>query len=82
MADLDVEIATYKAMLNDLESKHKGEWVVIQGRMLHDACKTFDEAARSAVAAFGRGPFLIKQVGAPPVVLPASVMYRPGHAPR
>ena len=26
---------------------------------------------------FGRGPFLIRQLGAPPASLPASVLYRP-----
>ena len=40
----------------------------------------FETAAKEAVGHFGRGPYLIRQVGAPPVVLPASVMYRPVYA--
>jgi len=37
----------------------------------------FEDAAEDAVRRFGRGPYLIRQVGAPPVTLPASVMYQP-----
>jgi hypothetical protein len=31
------------------------------------------------VGKFGAGPYLIRQIGAPPVTLPASVMYHPAH---
>jgi hypothetical protein len=36
---------------------------------------TFEAAAEEAVRRFGRGPYLIRQIGAPPLILPASVMY-------
>jgi hypothetical protein len=44
--------------------------------------ESFDEAAKTAVHRFGRGPYLIRQVGAGPITLPASVMYRPVYADR
>jgi hypothetical protein len=37
--------------------------------------ETFDQAARDAVRRFGRGPYLIRQVGSSPITLPESVMY-------
>jgi hypothetical protein len=39
----------------------------------------FDAAAKVAVQRFGRGPYLIRQIGAPPIVLSASVLYQPMH---
>ena len=33
---------------------------------------TFDAAAADAVKRFGSGPYLMRQIGAPPVTLPAS----------
>ena len=40
----------------------------------------FEATAEEAVRRFGRGPYLIRQVAAPPVTLPASVMYPLQHA--
>ena len=54
-----------------------GQWV-----MIHEAevalYRSFEEAAEDATAKYGRGPFLIRQVGAPPITLPASVAYFQG----
>ncbi len=82
MADtaLQVEIATYDAMKDDLEAHHKDKWVVFHDDEFIGAFDTFDTAAAEAVRRFGVGPYLIRQVGAPPLTLPASVMYRPEHA--
>jgi hypothetical protein len=80
MSDLDHEIAAYDAMRADLESRHMGEWVLFHSEKLIGTFASFDEAADRAVKEFGRGPYLIRQVGAPPVIMPASVMYHPGYA--
>jgi len=82
MAQLDNEIAAFNGMREDLESKHMGRWVLVHGSKLEGVFDTFEAAAADAVKRFGRGPYLIRQVGAPPVTLPASVMYRPMHANR
>jgi hypothetical protein len=80
MADLKDEIAAYETMRADLEAKFLGKWALVHDRVLVGTFDAFDDAAREAVHKFGRGPYLIRQIGAPPISLPASVMYRPVHA--
>lgn len=75
MAVLDTEISAYDAQRPELEASHMGKWVVIQERELIGIFESFEMAAENAVRMFGRGPYLIRQIGAPPVTLPASVMY-------
>jgi hypothetical protein len=79
MAELRDEIAAYDAMRADLEASHLGKFALVHDRALVGAYDSFDAAARDAVHRFGRGPYLIRQIGAPPVTLPASVMYHPIH---
>jgi hypothetical protein len=73
---IEQEVAAYAEMQAELESKHMGKWVLIREGQLISICDSFEAAAEDAVRRFGRGPYLIRQVGAPPVTLPASVMYR------
>jgi hypothetical protein len=80
MTDIDREIVAYGTMRAELENRHMGEWVLIFGESLIGVFASFDEAAMNAVQKFGRGPYLIRQVGAPPVSMPASVMYHPEYA--
>jgi hypothetical protein len=80
MMTLDQEIAVYEGMRADLENRHMGEWVLVSGGNLIGVFSSFDEAAKDAVRKFGRGPYLIRQVGAPPVTMPASVVYHLQHA--
>jgi hypothetical protein len=77
MSELKDEIAAYDTMRPELEAKSLGKWVLIHNRELIGTYDSFDEAAKEAVHRFGRGPYLIRQVGAPPVSMPASVMYHP-----
>ena len=79
MANLETEIAAFDKMQAELESHHKGKWVVFHGGELINTFDSFEVAASEAVARFGRGPYLIRQVGAPDFVLPASVVYHPVH---
>lgn len=76
MADLDQELAAYEELRPELEAHHMGQWVLVHDKKLIDVFDDFNSAAQIAVEQFGRGPYLIHQVGSPPVVLPASVMYR------
>lgn len=80
MAELSEEIAAYEAMRADLEAKVLGKWVVVHDRALFGTFDTLEQAAEAAVAKFGRGPYLIRQVGAPSITLPASVLYNPVYA--
>lgn len=79
MSELERDIAAYRDLQSDLEAKDMGKWVVLQGGKLAGSYDSFDLAAGDAVQRFGRGPYLIRQVGAPPVTLPASVMYQHRH---
>jgi hypothetical protein len=79
MAELKDEIAAYETMRADLEASHLGKFVVVHNRTLVGTYDSFDAAAREAVHRFGRGPYLIRQIGSPPITLPASVMYHPMH---
>lgn len=80
MGELDEEIRTFQARRAELEKHHNGKWVVVSGSEFVGAYDSFDTAAAEAVRRFGRGPYLIRQVGAPDEVLPASVMYHPINA--
>jgi hypothetical protein len=75
MAELDDNIAAYDAMVKELETRILGKWVLIRTSKLIAEYESFEAAAEDAVRQFGRGPYLIRQVGAPPVTLPASVMW-------
>lgn len=80
MPGLKDEIAAYERLRNDLELEHFDKWVVVHDEQLVGIYDSFEEAADIAVQKFGRGPYLIKQVGQGPLTLPASVQYRPVYA--
>jgi len=81
MNALSDDIAAFDQQKADLEAEHFGQWVVFREKSLIQTYDTFDNAAQDAVRRFGRGPYLIRQVGAAAVKLPASVMHRPANAP-
>lgn len=74
---LDIEIAAYQEQAARLETSHPGKWVVFKNAALIDVYESFDDAAKDATSQFGRGPYLIRQIGAPPIVIPVSVAYNP-----
>ena len=76
-SSLQTEIQAYEIQRAELEKAYFGKYVVFKGEELIGAWDTLDAAAAAAVARFGRGPYLIRQVGAPPPTLPASVLFRP-----
>lgn len=73
---LETEIKAYEKKLPELEKAYPGKFVVFKGEEFVGAWDTLNAAAAEAVARFGRGPYLIRQVGAPPPTLPASVLFR------
>ena len=79
MAELDKEIAAFEKMQADLEKRYLGEFVLIKHSKLVGVFESFEQVAQAAVKQFGRGPYLLRQIGAPPVTLPASVMYHPDY---
>jgi hypothetical protein len=79
MTDIDNELAAFEAFRARLEAHHMGKWVLIHDGELIDVHDSFDNAATDASTKFGRGPYLIRQIGAAPVTLPASVAYFQSH---
>ena len=75
MAEIDVEIAAYERVRDSLEKDHFGKWVIFHDEKFIGAFDDFEEAAQTAVVRFGRGPYLIKQVGEPPRIVPIPVLY-------
>ena len=67
MAEITQEIAAYERMQSDLEREHLGKWVVVHDEELIGAYDDFEDAACAGVQRFGRGPFLLRQVGARPL---------------
>jgi hypothetical protein len=78
---LDREIAAFESKKAELERVYMGKFVVIHGGELIGAWDTLDAAAQEAVRRFGRGPYLIRQVGAPPISIPASLFAWPVRPP-
>jgi hypothetical protein len=77
MDSLTKDIEAYEGMRETLEAEHTGKWVLIQNQKLIGLHSSFESAAEDAVRRFGAGPYLIRQIGAPPITLSASVMYHP-----
>ena len=75
MAEINTEIAAYEAMEDSLKRDHMGKWAVVRHSELVGIFDSFESAAAEAVRKFGGGPYLIRQIGAPPVSIPASLMY-------
>ena len=62
-------------MRETLEQHHLHKFVVFHDAQFVDSFDSFHNAACEAVRRFGRGPYLIRQVGAPRrMAMPASVM--------
>lgn len=68
MRVLSQDISAFERMRPDLEAHHRLEWVVFHDGHLIDVYPDFDAAASDAIDRFDSGPFLIRQVGAPPQV--------------
>jgi hypothetical protein len=74
---LEAEIKAFEARKADLEKTYPGKFVVFKGTEFIGAWDNINSAAAEAIKLFGRGPYLIRQVGAPAPTIPTSVMFRP-----
>ena len=63
-ATLDENIAAYDAMRDHLELEYFGKWVVFYDEEFVGSYDESEDAAQIAIERFGRGPYLIRQVGA------------------
>lgn len=75
MATIQAEIEAFERIRMTLEIEHKGQWILLHDGQLIGAFESFELAADDAVRKFGRGPYLIRQVGVSPAPLPISVVF-------
>ncbi|GAA0627873.1 hypothetical protein GCM10009422_26160 [Brevundimonas kwangchunensis] len=68
MNGLNADIASFERMRTELEERHLLEWVVFHHGQFVNVYPDFDAAASDAIDRFDTGPFLIRQVGAPPKI--------------
>ncbi len=80
MTTLDQEIEAYERMQPALEQAHFNKWVVVRDGEVAGVFDGSEESVQFAIERFGRGPYLIRQVGAPPARLPASAILGGGYA--
>ena len=76
MLELSSQTAAYEAMQSTLEADHFGRWVVFHDEELVGVYDSDGDALDDAMRKFGRGPYLIRQVGLVPVPPLALVMPR------
>ena len=75
MPNLDADLSAFAEMRENLEAHLMGRWILIHDTQLIGDFDSFDAAAKAAVSKFGRGPYLIRQVGAAAITLPAAVAF-------
>ena len=71
---LEKDIQAFEKKLPELENHHKGKWVLFYDGEFIDAFDDFNNAAVYAVKEYDRGPYLIREIGAPPPKLSALAM--------
>ena len=74
---LVLETDLYKQREDEFVREHNMEWVVIHKKEIAGFYRDFQEAAANAIQRFGRGPYLIKQIGAPEATIGLPVFTRP-----
>lgn len=80
MTLLERDIEAFDRLRGELEAKHDKMWVVFHDGEMAGAFPDFESAAAAAVERFESGPYLIRQVGAPPAVqLPGGMVFTPAH---
>ena len=80
LASLDDNIAVFEANRPRLEADYWGKWVVFYDEQMVGSFDDFQEAAAEAVKNYGRGPYLIREVGAPPEHISSVVLPRKPNA--
>jgi hypothetical protein len=75
MSPIQDEIRAYEAIQAKLEAEHLGEWVLMRDQKLIGLFPSFEQAAAEGLRLFGRGAYLVREIGAEPIRLPVSVIH-------
>lgn len=60
---LAAELQAFEKLREELERRYFGKFVIFHDGKFFEAFDNFDLAARKAIAVFGKGPYLIREVG-------------------
>jgi hypothetical protein len=71
---LEREIRAFDARRPELEKHYHRKFVVFHDDDFAGAFDDFDSAAREAIRLYGRGPYLIRQVGVATGYVPAGLL--------
>ena len=63
MAEIKSDILAYSKLQAQMEEKYMGKWVLFHNEAFIAVFDSFENAAKEAINRFGRGPYLIRQVG-------------------
>lgn len=74
-ASIQDEIKAYEALQDELEATHRGEWILMKDRKQIGLFSSFEQAAAEGLRLYGRGSYLIREIGAEPIRLPVSVIH-------
>lgn len=74
---LGSEIEAYDEQKEELVRNHAGKWIVFRDRRVVKVFDSFADADDWVLETYGRGPCLVRKVGASPPVLPSSLWPRP-----
>lgn len=77
---LATENSVYESRKEQFEKEHNQEWVVIHESEVVGFFPNLQEAADAAIERYGKGPYLIRQVGVPDLPLPLSMFTKPIYA--
>lgn len=75
VATLAENIKAYEEQQEVLEEYYEGKYVIFHDGKKINTFDSFDAAARHAVSRFGRGPYLIRQVGQEKIRLSSSIIF-------
>lgn len=75
LATLEENIAAFEELRHQLEAELWDRWVVFYNGELVGDYEDFQVCAAETVQKYGRGPYLIRQVGAVPIRLPSSILF-------
>lgn len=74
VATLAQNIKAYEERKDEMESEHRGKWVIFYDGDYVDDFDDFQDAAMLAIRNWGRGPYLIRLVGEREAVIPTAVL--------
>jgi len=81
VATLEDNIKAYESKLSEMELHYLGKVVVFYDGEFIESFDNFNNAGEFATKTYGRGPYLIREVGAPTSYrMPTSIMYQPDYA--